>query len=250
MTRPNRQEWLDFAHTVDVMASSALARSDLAEAPGQQFAKHGSGLRHFLGSRSRRRTIGGLMAAACLLILALPAINMLSGTGNRQEVQNANLQHGAETVRETVDAAMPAINLQITLAKTDYQVNETLSYTLQTNQNCHALIYTIDADDRVQLHDLTPTGANPTTPTLNADTPLQVTGPNGQGPVIVPAARGNYLIGALCGRDALAAVGTTMASLADAASQGGTKFLAYLSELTSGINPNLLGDTRVNYAVN
>lgn len=244
---PDRQEWLDFAHSVDVIASSALANSDISEMPGR--SRYRGGLRQFFASPRRKRAIGGTVAAMCLLILALPAIHMWPGNGYRQEPISASLPSGSDS-RQFPDRIAPAINLQITLPKTSYQLGETLSYTLQTNQNCHATLYSIGADNQVELFDLAPVGASTAVPSLKANTPLQSTGQSGQAPAIVPPARGTYTIGALCSREALAALGASPQSLADAAKQGGASFLSYLSELTKRVERSQLDDSRATYAVN
>src|SRR5262249_40787990 len=74
MTTPdkNKQQWLNFAHTVEVLSASALAKSDMADAEARAKPWHGG-----LWTSRGRRVVGGLLAAACLLVIALPVSRLL-----------------------------------------------------------------------------------------------------------------------------------------------------------------------------
>ena len=56
---------------------------------------------------------------------------------------------GTSPVRPT---AVP-VDLRITLAKQQFRIGDAFNFTVETNRDCNFLVYTIGADDKVELHD-------------------------------------------------------------------------------------------------
>jgi hypothetical protein len=249
MTTPekNKQEWLDFAHTVDVLSASALAKSDLAEAGSEAKPRFG-GLLKSHGSR----VVGGLLAAACLLVIALPVSRLLdlplSGVEQKARQSGDTLPPGIDTMRDLGDRRARSIGLQILPPKTSFAVGEPVSITLRTDKECHLLIYSIGANDQVIILDPT---LSPVTgdSLLKADTPIQVPPPNAGRPEIAQSSPGIYTIGALCSSDSLEMLGTSAALLGNAARQGGASFTSYVTNLLNGTNRDQLVERKFVYEV-
>jgi hypothetical protein len=256
MTTPRneRQEWLDFAHTVDVLSASALATSDLADTPGHGEKTSGgrARLRGIIGSSGGRRAIGGVLAVACLLVLAIPVSRVLEtlGPGSGQLTQQGDrLNPGVETIRPFGDGRPLPIELQVVQPKTTFQAGEPVSFTLQTNKDCHLLIYSIGANNEVTILAPAPSAVVTGDFLLKADVPLQIPPPNAQGPAITAPSPGTYTIGALCSSETLPGLGTSAALLGDAARRGGPAFLSYLADVASRARSDQLAETRLRYEV-
>lgn len=242
MTTPNneRQQWLDFAHTVDVLTASALATSDLAETPGGGTKK--SARRNWLSglfaSSYGGRAVGGALVAACLLLVAVPVSRMLNtavpGIGDTAQRPGDELITQVDTARPLGDSGPQPIELQILLAKTSYRIGEPLSFALRTNKDCRLLIYSIGANNEVRLFDPTLSTVVTGEPVLKADDPLQIPALGTPGPAITPPSPGSYTIGALCSNETLSALGTSLAVLREKAEQGGSSFESYLAGLIGG----------------
>jgi hypothetical protein len=219
MTTPdnNKQQWLDFAHTVDVLSASALARSDLAEGGTAAKPRFGGLLKS-----QGRRVVGGLLAAACLLVVAFPVSRLL-------------------------DVGVQSIDLQIIQPKASFAAGEPVTFTLQTNKDCHLLLYSIGANDQVTILQAPQSTAPAGDPLLKADTPVQVSPPNAQAPAVAQPSPGNYTIGALCSSESLETLGTSAALLGDAARQGGANFTTYVRGLLNGTNRDQLVEMKVGY---
>src|SRR5262245_25372389 len=52
-------------------------------------------------------------------------------------------------------AAEQPVQPSIVLEKRSYALGETFSFTITTTRDCHFLMFTIDANDRVEIHDPT-----------------------------------------------------------------------------------------------
>jgi hypothetical protein len=224
MTAPDteRKDWRDFAHSVDVLTSAALARSDIADTeakytPAQVIAASRSGGAGAF--RARRRLLAGGVLAACLLLIAVPVARLFYS-----EPLPVAGRRAAEA------AGQPG--LQLVLTKSSYQPGEALSFQLRSSIDCHPLVYSIGADNQVRLFDpAASTAATPGAASLRADSPLQVPAPGAASAVMTAAAPGNYTIGAVCSRESPAALGAGIGQFRDKAQQGRASFESYVADL-------------------
>ena len=233
-TEKERQEWRDFAHTVDVLTAAAFAEADVVEAPARapMLAAQASAARP--APRFPRRVAAGVLAAACLLLVAVPVARLLdpAATGSRDAgqgrvavPQSAIPAPGAPT-REMAAAGIPADGLRLTLSKPSFSPGEPVSFRLQRPQTCRATLYSIASNGEVRVFEPATAGSDL----------LQV--PN-------PSTPGRYTLGALCGADAPSS-GSGIGTLREKARGGGASFEAYLAGLSG---PDLPGTAEAAFEV-
>jgi Metallo-peptidase family M12 len=169
---------------------------------------------------------------------ALAAYNMevLCRAGTVLSKNDTAAQGGNET----------AFDVQIELPKTVFSPGETFTFAVRSNKDCNLLVYTVDANDKVELHDPNVSREFMGDPRLAA----------GERRVIPVAGRaritetsGEYQIGAVCGRDDLAKLGITDVALKKPAAEGRRSFTFVIEQIAKRIDRTQLARATVTYKV-
>jgi hypothetical protein len=169
---------------------------------------------------------------------ALAAYNMevLCRAGTVLAKNDTAAQGGGET----------AFDVQIELPKTVFSPGETFTFAVRSNKDCNLLVYTVDANDKVELHD-------PNVSREFMGEPRLAAGERRVIPVAgrarITETRGEYQIGAVCGRDDLAKLGITDVALKKPAAEGRRSFTFVIEQIAKRIDRTQLARTTVTYKV-
>jgi hypothetical protein len=146
------------------------------------------------------------------------------------------------------ESASP-VEVRVELPKREYTVGEAINFVVTANQDCYFLVYTIDPDDKVEVHDPVVSGGYMGHPLLKAGERRQIPAPDAPGRAIVRPPGGHYEIGAFCSREELSKLGLSQIQLKEPASGGRRSFKFHLGEKTTRIEQELLGQTVTSYDV-
>ena len=141
------------------------------------------------------------------------------------------------------------IEVRVELPKIDYQVGETITFTVTANRDCNFLVYTIDPNGKVELHDPVVSGAYMGHPLLKAGEHRQIPAPDAPGRAVVTPPGGRYEIGAVCSRHDLDKLGMSRVQLKEPAMGGRRSFQFHLDERAKSIDRDNLARVTVAYEV-
>jgi hypothetical protein len=139
------------------------------------------------------------------------------------------------------------IEVRIELEKTTYRLGEPFSFIVTTNQDCYFLVFTIDPNDRVELHDPVASGAYMGHPLLKAGERRTIPVPDAPGRAVITPPAGPYQIGAVCGREELAKLGFNNVALQEPAKAGRRSFQFHLQEKVNRVDPRTLTQAIISY---
>jgi hypothetical protein len=142
-----------------------------------------------------------------------------------------------------------AMDVRIELPKTTYTLGDSFSFVVTTNRDCYFLVFTIDANDKVELHDPVVSGPYMGHPLLKAGERRQIPVPDAPGRAVITPPAGSYEIGAVCGREELNKFGFTQVQLNEPARAGRRSFQFHLEETAKRVDRNALSRTTVGYEV-
>jgi hypothetical protein len=139
--------------------------------------------------------------------------------------------------------------VQIELPRTRFQVGDSFSFTVTANKDCHFLVYTVSANDKVELHDPKVSGAFMGDPLLKAGErrEIPVSGSPGRARINPPS--GPYQIGAVCSRSDLEKLGISETLLRRPAQEGKRSFTFTIEQLLNRIKREELARATVTYEV-
>lgn len=141
------------------------------------------------------------------------------------------------------------IKVALDLPKTSFAIGDPFTFTLRANRDCNVLVFTIDANDKVDLHDPSINSAFMGPPLLKAGETRQIPIAGAPGRAVVNPPAGAYQIGAVCAREALSKLGLAAPQLQTPAAGGKRSFSFKLEETAKGIDRAQLGRVTVNYQV-
>jgi hypothetical protein len=141
------------------------------------------------------------------------------------------------------------IEVRIELEKTTYRIGEPFTFTVTTNQDCYFLVFTIDPNDRVELHDPVASGAYMGHPLLKAGERRTIPVPDAPGRAVITPPAGPYQIGAVCGREELAKLGFSNVALKEPAKAGRRSFQFHLQEKIDRVDHSTLNQATAPYQV-
>jgi Domain of unknown function (DUF4384) len=141
------------------------------------------------------------------------------------------------------------VDVRVELPKQEYAVGEAIDFVVTTNQDCYFLVYTIDPNDKVEVHDPVASGAYMGHPLLKAGEHRHIPAPDAPGRAVVTPPGGRYEIGAVCGREELSKLGLSQIELKEPAAGGRRSFKFHLGEKAMRIERTLLGQTATSYEV-
>ena len=142
-----------------------------------------------------------------------------------------------------------AIEVRVELPKMEYKVGEAITFAVTANRDCNFLVYTIDPNGKVELHDPVVSGAYMGHPLLTAGEHRQIPAPDAPGRAVVTAPGGRYEIGAVCSRDDLDKLGMSRVQLREPAMGGRRSFQFHLDEQAKSIDRNSLARATIAYDV-
>jgi hypothetical protein len=145
--------------------------------------------------------------------------------------------------------AGPPIAVSIELPKRQWHIGETFSFTITATRPCHFLVYTIDADGRVELHDPKVSGAFMGAPVLTAGERRQIPVAGAPGRARIDPPSGRYEIGAVCSLAELEQVGLGAAALRQPARRGRRSFVFQVEEAAKAAETGVLARVTVAYEV-
>jgi serine/threonine protein kinase len=139
--------------------------------------------------------------------------------------------------------------VQIELPRTRFQIGDSFSFTVTANKDCHFLVYTVSANDKVELHDPKVSGAFMGDPLLKAGErrEIPVSGSPGRARINPPS--GPYQIGAVCSRSDLEKLGISETLLRRPAQEGKRSFTFTIEQLLNRIKRDELARATVTYDV-
>ena len=141
------------------------------------------------------------------------------------------------------------VRVQIEIPKDRYTVGEPFSFTLKSTRDCHFIVFTIDASDHVELHDPSTNEPYMGSPILRAGEVRTVPVSGAPGRAIITPPTGPYEIGAVCGRDQLAAYGLDSAAMVTPAQSGRRGFKFFLDKAVGGFNREGLSLITVTFSI-
>lgn len=151
--------------------------------------------------------------------------------------------------RAPARAEEAAIEVRIDLPKAEYKIGETIAFTVTANRDCNFLVYTIDPNGSVELHDPVVSGAYMGHPLLKAGERRQIPVPDAEGRAVVTQPSGHYEIGAVCSRDDLDKLGMSRIQLKEPAMGGRRSFQFHLDERTKSTDRKSLARATAAYDV-
>jgi hypothetical protein len=151
-----------------------------------------------------------------------------------------------ESVVATQSGSASTFDVQIELQKTTFSPGETFTFAVRSNRDCNLLVFTIDATDKVELHDPKVSGAFMGEPRLAAGE-RRVLPVSGR--ARITETKGEYQIGAVCSRDELAKVGISDVALKKPAAEGSRSFTFVMDQIAKKIDRAQLARTTVTYKV-
>jgi hypothetical protein len=152
------------------------------------------------------------------------------------------------TAGESIVREMP-MNVHIELSKTTYALGDSITFVVTTNRDCYFLVFTIDPNDKVEIHDPVVSGAYMGHPLLKAGERRQIPEPDAPGRAVVRPPPGRYEIGAVCGREELSKLGLSQIELKEPAKAGRRSFQFHLGEKVKRIDRDAIGQMAVTYEV-
>jgi len=141
------------------------------------------------------------------------------------------------------------INVQIELAKSTYNLGEPFSFVVTSDRDCYFLVFTVDPDDKVEIHAPVVSGAYMGHPLLKAGERRQIPVPDAPGRAVITPPAGAYEIGAVCGREELQRFGLSQIELKEPAKAGRRSFQFHLGEKINLIDRNALSEATISYEV-
>lgn len=139
--------------------------------------------------------------------------------------------------------------VQIELPKVKYKVGDPFNFAVLSNKDCNFLVYTVDAADKVELHDPRVSGAYMGAPVLRAGERRQIPVSGAPGRALINPPSGTYQIGAVCGRDDLAELGIASTQLRKPAQEGKRNFRFAIDTAARNIRRDRLSLATVTYEV-
>jgi hypothetical protein len=143
----------------------------------------------------------------------------------------------------------PAIEVRVELDKPIYRFGDSFRFAVTANQDCYFLVFTIDASDKVEIHDPVASGEYMGYPLLKAGERRESPVPDAPGRAVITPPAGSYQIGALCGREGLAKFGLSNAELKEPAKAGRRGFQLQLHEKLDRIHRSSVAQVTVFYEV-
>jgi hypothetical protein len=116
-------------------------------------------------------------------------------------------------------------------------------------RDCYFLVFTVDANDKVELHDPVVSGAYMGHPLLKAGERRQIPVSNAPGRAVIKPPAGFYEIGAVCSHEQLDKLGLTQSQLGEPARRGRRSFEFHLEEAAKGVDHAALGPVTMAYEV-
>jgi Domain of unknown function (DUF4384) len=150
---------------------------------------------------------------------------------------------------ESIVREMP-LEVRVELPKTTYALGEPITFVVTTNRDCYFLLFTIDPNDKVEVHDPIASGAYMGHPLLKAGERRQIPVEDAPGRAIVTPPAGAYQIGAVCGREELGKLGLSNVELKEPAKAGRRSFEFHLGGKTDRLDRNTLSRATAVYQVN
>jgi len=154
----------------------------------------------------------------------------------------------ADGVAKAADDTLP-VEVRVELPKKEYAVGEPITFVVTANRNCYFLVYTVDPNDKVEIHDPVVSGAYMGHPLLFAGEHRQIPVPGAPGRAVVTPPAGAYEIGAVCGREDLGRLGLSHIELKEPAKEGRRSFKFQLREKVDRVDRAALSTATVTYEV-
>lgn len=142
-----------------------------------------------------------------------------------------------------------AIEVRIELPKATYALGEAITFVVTSNRDCYFLVFTIDPNDKVEIHDPVASGDYMGHPLLRAGERRQIPVPDAPGRAIITPPAGAYEIGAVCSREEFAKLGLSHVELKEPAKAGRRSFQFHLGEKIDRVDRNSLSRATVFYDV-
>jgi hypothetical protein len=140
--------------------------------------------------------------------------------------------------------------VRIELEKVTYRLGEPFAFTVTANQDCYFLVFTVDPNDQVEIHDPVPSGAYMGHPLLKAGERRAIPVPDAPGRAVITPPAGRYQIGAVCSREQLAKLGLSHVELKEPAKAGRRGFQVYLDQKVNRVDRSAVTRVTVSYDVN
>jgi len=148
------------------------------------------------------------------------------------------------------DIVRPApFEVHIELEKATYKLGEPFSFTVTANQDCYFLVFTIDPNDQVELHDPVASRAYMGHPLLKAGERREIPVPDAPGRAVITPPTGPYQMSAVCSREDLAKLGLNRTELTEPAEAGQRSFQIHLDEKLSRVEHGVVTRATVSYEV-
>jgi hypothetical protein len=181
----------------------------------------------------------------CALTLGLSA-NAVDASAGEDIIREAPV-----IIREAPAIARdaPAIEVRIELEKATYRLGEPFTVIVTTNQDCYVLVFAIDPNDQVELHDPVASGAYMGLPLLKAGERRTIPVPDAPGRAVITPPAGPHQIGAVCGREELAKLGLSHVELKEPAKSGRRGFEFQLGAKVDRIDQSSVTRVTVFYEV-
>ena len=141
------------------------------------------------------------------------------------------------------------VRVQIEVPKDRYTIGEPFSFTLKATRDCYFIVFTIDASDHVELHDPANNEPYMGPAMLRAGEVRRLPVPGAPGRAIITPPTGPYEIGAVCGRDQLAAYGLDAAAMVSPAESGRRGFKFFLDKTVGGLDRERLSLITVTFSI-
>jgi hypothetical protein len=142
-----------------------------------------------------------------------------------------------------------AIHVQIELAKSSYAVGDPFTFVVVSNRDCYFLVFTVDATDKVEVHDPVASGEYMGHPLLKAGERREIPVPGAPGRAVITLPAGTYEIGAVCGREELSRFGLSRIELKEPSRAGRRSFQFHLGERVDRVDRDALSRATVSYEV-
>src|SRR5262245_28349230 len=139
----------------------------------------------------KTKMTNGILCRACLMAMLL----VVGWTTARAGESIA--REGPMETRET------SIEVRIELPKVTYALGEAITFVVTSNHDCYFLVFTIDPNDKVEVHDPVASGPYMGHPLLKAGERREIPVPDAPGRAVVTLPAGAYQIGAVCSREEL-----------------------------------------------
>jgi hypothetical protein len=160
---------------------------------------------------------------------------------------------GGDTLRRSAadggGEQRPALQVQIELAKASYTVGDPFTFAVVSNRDCYFLVFTVDATDKVEIHDPVASGEYMGHPLLKAGERREIPVPGAPGRAVITLPVGTYEIGAVCGREELSRFGLSRIELKEPSRAGRRSFQFHLGERVDRVDRDALSQATVSYEV-